>query len=117
MFASAAAGAFPGAGTAFVFTVAAVAAIAAAVAFSAKIAAEECFAFSSGKDGFRLFIKAKTGRSVPAFFIYTVVTNKIAVGNFLSAFSGHRNAVRDKIMSFSAVFAFAFMFHWQKPFQ
>ena len=94
-----------------------VAAIFAAVVFSVKVAVKKCFAFSAGKDFFRFFIKTQTGRSIPALFINTMVANKVTVGNFTSAFAFYRNAVRNKIMSFSAVFTSAFMFHWQKPFQ
>ena len=116
MFTTAAAAAFPSAGTAAVSTVSA---IAAAVAFSAKVmsAAEECFTFPAGKNLFRFFVEPKAGTGVPAFFINAMVTNKVPVGNFLSAIAFDRNAVRNKIMSFSAVFTSAFMFHWQKPFQ
>ena len=126
MFTAAAAGAFAAAvsaivsaGTAVVFAVAAIAAISAAVAFSAKVmtAAKECFAFSAGKNFRRFFIKPKAGGSVAALFKSAMVTNKVTVGNFLSAFAGNGDAVRNKIMSLSAVFTSAFMFHWQKPFQ
>ena len=81
MFASAAAAAFSAAGTAVVSAVAAGIAIAAIVVFSAKIvaAAEEGFAFSAGKNFIRLFIETQTGGSIPAFFISTMVANKIAV--------------------------------------
>lgn len=120
MFAYAAAGAISAVstivstGTAVVFTIAA---IAAAVVFSVNIAVKKCLAFSAGKDFFRFFVKPKAGGSVAALFINTMVTNKVPVGNFLSAIAFDRNAVRNKIMSFSAVFTSAFMFHWQKPFQ
>ena len=115
MFTAAAAGAFSGAGTAIVSTASAIAAI---MAFSAKImsAAEECFAFSPGKNFFWLFIKAQAGRSISPFFKCAVVTNQIPVGNFFSAFTGNGDSVRDKIVSPSAVFAFAFMFHKVKSF-
>ena len=88
-------------------------AIAAAVVFSVKVAVQKGFAFSAGKNFRRLFIKTQTGRSIPALFINTMVTNKVPVGNFLSAFAGYGNAVRNKIMSLSAVFTSAFMFHLQ----
>ena len=115
MFTTAAAAAFPSAGTAAVSTVSAITAIAAAVAFSAKVmsAAEECFAFPAGKNLFRFFVEPKAGTGVPALFINAMVTNKVPVGNFLSAFAGYGNAVRNKIMSLSAVFTSAFMFHLQ----
>ena len=119
MFASAAAAAFSAAGTTLVSAVSAGIAIAAIVFFSSKIvtAAEEGFAFSAGKNFRRFFIKPKAGGSVAALFKSAMVTNKIPVGNFLSAFAGNGDAVRDKIMSLSAVFTSAFIFHWQKPFQ
>ena len=119
MFASAAAAAFSAAGTAVVSAVAAGIAIAAIVVFSAKIvaAAEESFAFSAGKNFGRFFIKTQTGRSIPALFVNTMVANKVAVGNFLSALAGNGYAVGNKIVSPSAVFTSAFMFHKVNPFQ
>jgi hypothetical protein len=114
MFTTAAAAAFPAAGTA---VVSAVSAIAAAVFFSVDVAVKKCFAFSAGKNLIGFFIKTQTGRSIPALFIYAMVTDEIAVGNFLSAFSGNGYTVRDKVVSPSSVFAFTFMFHRQKPFQ
>lgn len=117
MFTTAAAAAFPAAGTAVVSAVAAVSAIAAAVVFSVDVAVKKCFAFSAGKNLIGFFIKTQTGRSIPALFIYAMVTDEIAVGNFLSAFSGNGYTVRDKVVSPSSVFAFTFMFHRQKPFQ
>ena len=118
MFTSAAAAAFSPAGTAIVSAVSAITAIVlAAVVFSVDVAVKKCFAFSAGKNLIGFFIKTQTGRSIPALFIYAMVTDEIAVGNFLSAFSAYCDSVRDKIMSPSAVFAFTFMFHWQKPFQ
>ncbi len=117
MFTTAAAAAFTFAGTAAVSAISTVSAIvSAAVAFPVKVAVKKCFAFSAGKNFLRLFIKTQAGRSVTAFFIYTVVADKVAVGNFLSAFSGNGDAVRNKIMSPSAVFTFAFMFHRVNPF-
>ena len=117
MFASATAGAFSAAGTAIVSAAVAMVAIAAVVvAFSTKVAAQKCFAFSSGKNLFRLFVKAQAGRSVTAFFINAMVTNKVAVRNFLSAFAKNSYAVGNKIVSPSAVFTFAFMFHKGKSF-
>ena len=118
MIASATAGAFTATGTAIVSAVSAISAVAAIMAFSAKImsAAKECFAFSAGKNFFRLFIKAQTGRSISALFKCAMVTNKIAVGNFFSAFTGNGDSVRNKVVSPSAVFAFAFMFHKVKSF-
>lgn len=117
MFTTAAAAAFPAAGTAVVSAVSAIAAIAAAVVFSVDVAVKKCFAFSAGKNLIGFFIKTQTGRSIPALFIYAMVTDEIAVGNFLSAFSGNGYTVRDKVVSPSSVFAFTFMFHRQKPFQ
>ena len=114
MFTTAAAAAFPAAGTA---VVSAVSAIAAAVVFSVDVAVKKCFAFSAGKNLIGFLIKTQTGRSIPALFIYAMVTDEIAVGNFLSAFSGNGYTVRDKVVSPSSVFAFTFMFHRQKPFQ
>ena len=117
MFTTAASAAFPAAGTAVASAIAAIAAIAAAVVFSVDVAVKKCFAFSAGKNLIGFFIKTQTGRSIPALFIYAMVTDEIAVGNFLSAFSGNGYTVRDKVMSLSSVFAFTFMFHRQKPFQ
>ena len=120
MFTTAAAAAFPAAGTAVVSAVSAIAtiaAIAAAVVFSVDVAVKKCFAFSAGKNLIGFFIKTQTGRSIPALFIYAMVTDEIAVGNFLSAFSGNGYTVRDKVVSPSSVFTFTFMFHRQKPFQ
>ena len=117
MFTTAAAAAFPAAGTAVVSAVSAMVAIAAAVVFSVDVAVKKCFAFSAGKNLIGFFIKTQTGRSIPALFIYAMVTDEIAVGNFLSAFSGNGYTVRDKVVSPSSVFAFTFMFHRQKPFQ
>ena len=119
MFTSAAATAFSAAGTAVVSAVAAGIAIAAIVVFSAKIvaAAEEGFAFSAGKNFRRFFIKTQAGRSISALFINAVVADKIPVRNSSSAFAAYCDSVGNKIMSPSAVFTFAFMFHWQKPFQ
>ena len=117
MFTTAAAAAFPAAGTAVVSAVSAIAAIAAAVVFSVDVAVKKCFAFSAGKNLIGFFIETQTGRSIPALFIYAMVTDEIAVGNFLSAFSGNGYTVRDKVVSPSSVFAFTFMFHRQKPFQ
>ena len=116
MFTTAAAAAFPAAGTAVVSAVSAIAAIAAAVVFSVDVAVKKCFAFSAGKNLIGFFIETQTGRSIPALFIYAMVTDEIAVGNFLSAFAGNGNAVGNKIMSPSAVFASAFMFHKVDPF-
>ena len=113
MFTAAAAGAFAAA----VSAIAAIAAIAAAVAFSVKVAVKKSFAFSSGKNFGRFFIKTQTGRSIPALFINTMVANKVAVGNFLSALAGNGYAVGNKIVSPSAVFTSAFMFHRVNPFQ
>ena len=117
MFTTAAAAAFPAAGTAVVSAVSTMVAIAAAVVFSVDVAVKKCFAFSAGKNLIGFFIKTQTGRSIPALFIYAMVTDEIAVGNFLSAFSGNGYTVRDKVVSPSSVFAFTFMFHRQKPFQ
>ena len=117
MFTTAAAAAFPAAGTAVVSAVSAMVAIAAAVVFSVDVAVKKCFAFSAGKNLIGFFIKTQTGRSIPALFIYAMVTDEIAVGNFLSAFSGNGYTVRDKVVSPSSIFAFTFMFHRQKPFQ
>ena len=110
MFTAAAAAAFAAAGTAFV---SAIAAITAAVVFSVNVAVKKSFAFSSGKNFRRFFIKTQTGRSIPALFVNAMVTNKVAVGNFLSALAGNGYAVGNKIMSPSAVFTSAFMFHLQ----
>ena len=118
MFASATAGAFSAAGTAIVSAAAAmVAIVAVVVAFSVKISVKKSFAFSAGKNFGRFFIKTQTGRSIPALFINTMVANKVAVGNFLSALAGNGYAVGNKIMSPSAVFTSAFMFHRVNPFQ
>ena len=117
MFTAAAAGAFAAAVSAIVSAGTAIAAIAAAVAFSVNVAVKKSFAFSAGKNFGRFFIKTQTGRSIPALFIYAMVTDEIAVGNLLSAFSGNGYTVRDKVVSPSSVFAFTFMFHRQKPFQ
>jgi len=111
---------FTSAGAAVVFAVAAISAaaaiVSAALAFSAKIAAQECFAFSAGKNFFRFYIKTQARRSIPALFIYAMVTDKVAVRNFLSALAGNGDPVRNEIMSLSAVFAFTFVFHRKKPF-
>ena len=117
MFTAAAAGAFAAAVSAIVSAGTAIAAIAATVVFSVKVAVKKSFAFSAGKNFGRFFIKTQTGRSIPALFVNTMVANKVAVGNFLSAFSGNGYTVRDKVVSPSSVFAFTFMFHRQKPFQ
>ena len=74
--------------------------------------AEECFAISSGKNGFRLFLKAKACGGIAAFFICAVVAYKITVCDLLSAFAGNGYPVRNKIMSVSVLFASAvFIFH------
>ena len=118
MFTSAAAAAFSPAGTAIVSAVSAITAIVlAAVVFSVDITVKECFAFSAGKNFGRFFIKTQTGRSIPALFVNTMVANKVAVGNFLSALAGNGYAVGNKIVSPSAVFTSAFMFHRVNPFQ
>ena len=115
MFTSAAAAAFSPAGTAIVSAVSTITAIVlAAVVFSVDVTVKECFAFSAGKNFRRFFIKTQAGRSIAALFINTVVANKVAVRNFSSAFAAYCDSVGNKIMSPSAVFTFAFMFHWQK---
>ena len=118
MFTSAAAAAFSKAGTAVVSAVPAISAIVfAAVAFSVKVSVKKSFAFSAGKNLIGFFIKTQTGRSIPALFVNTMVANKVAVGNFLSALAGNGYAVGNKIVSPSAVFTSAFMFHRVNPFQ
>ena len=117
MFTAAAACAFAAAVSAIVSAGTAISAIAAAVAFSVKVSVKKSFAFSAGKNFGRFFIKTQTGRSIPALFVNTMVANKVAVGNFLSALAGNGYAVGNKIMSPSAVFTSAFMFHRVNPFQ
>ena len=118
MFTAAAAVAFSAAVSAIVSAGTAIAAIvSAAVGFSVNVAVKKSFAFSAGKDFFRFFIKTQTGRSIPALFINTMVANKVAVRNFLSAFAENGYAVRNKVVAFSAVFTSAFMFHKVNPFQ
>ena len=114
MFTAAAACAFAAAVSAIV---SAGTAIAAAVVFSVDVAVKKCFAFSAGKNLIGFFIETQTGRSIPALFINTMVANKVAVGNFLSALAGNGYAVGNKIVSPSAVFTSAFMFHRVNPFQ
>ena len=119
MFTAAAAAAFAAAVSAIVSAgtaIAAIAAIAAAVVFSVKVAVKKGFAFSAGKNFGGFFLEAQAGGSVPAFFINAMVTNKVPVGNFPSAFAGNGYAVGNKIMSPSAVFTSAFMFHKVKSF-
>ena len=48
--------------------------------------------------------------------VNAMVANKVAVGNFLSALAGNGYAVGNKIVSPSAVFTSAFMFHKVKSF-
>ena len=117
MFTAAAAAAFAAAVSAIVSAGTAIAAIAAAVVFSVKVAVKKGFAFSAGKNFGGFFLEAQAGGSVPAFFINAMVTNKVPVGNFPSAFAGNGYAVGNKIMSPSAVFTSAFMFHRCNPFQ
>ena len=117
MFTAAAAGAFAAAVSAIVSAGTAIAAIVTAVVFSVKVSVKKSFAFSAGKNFGRFFIKTQTGRSIPALFVNTMVANKVAVGNFLSALAGNGYAVGNKIVSPSAVFTSAFMFHKVNPFQ
>ena len=118
MFTAAAAGAFAAAVSAIVSAGTAIAAVAStAVGFSVNVAVKKSFAFSAGKNFGRFFIKTQTGRSIPALFVNTMVANKVAVGNFLSALAGNGYAVGNKIVSPSAVFTSAFMFHKVNPFQ
>ena len=112
MFTSAA----PGADSvAAVAVSAAIAAIIASGGFYPKVmaGAEEAFAFSAGKNFLRFFLIAQAGRCIPSFFIRAVVANKVAVGNFFSAFAGNCDSVRDIVMAFAALFAGA-VFLFQK---
>ena len=106
MFAAAAAGTFSGAGAAFVF---AFSAVCAGMFFCIKVAAagKECLTFPAGKNGFGLFIKTQTGGGISPLFIRAAVADKVAVCNFFSVPAKYGDAVRNIVMAFSAVFAFA----------
>ena len=115
MFTSAAPGADSVAAVAVSAAIAAIIAIIASGGFYAKVmaGAEEVFAFSAGKNFLRFFLIAQAGRCIPSFFIRAVVANKVAVGNFFSAFAGNCDSVRDIVMAFAALFAGA-VFLFQK---